>query len=114
MKKIEKIYTIFLLSILLLFIIIMIAGYIYFSWFYKEPEKKSIFKEETKNINIPNCKIDKLVFNDKVRLIKCYNEQFYIMNKENNDITGPMNKEESMNAFKEYLDIDLLDWDEKN
>lgn len=116
MKKTEKIIITLLLiyPIILLILLDTIATIQTDNITREEDNKRNKIKEEFKVTNIDNCKIDGMVFNDKVRLIRCADNQFYIINKENNKITGPMNKEESMNAFKEYLDIDLLDWDEQN
>lgn len=116
MKTKEKIIITLLLiyPIILLILLDRIATIQTDNIIREDDNKRNEIKEEFKVTNIDNCKIDGMVFNDKVRLIRCVDNQFYIMNKETTDITGPMNMEESMNAFKEYLSIELLDWEEQD
>lgn len=114
MKTKEKIIITLLLiyPIILLISLDRIATIQTYNIIREEDNKRNEIKEEFKVTNIDNCKIDGMVFNDKVRLIRCVDNQFYIMNKETNDIIGPMNQDESMNAFKKYLDIEILNWED--
>lgn len=114
MEKFEKHYNIFLLSLFLLINILFIFGTVYYYWFYKEPVEESKYKKALKNINIPNCDIDALVIKDNVYLAKCEEETYYTIDRITNHVIGPMSKEKSMEIFKEYLDIDMLKWEEQN
>lgn len=116
MKTAKKIIITLLLIYPVIFLILLdkIASIQTNNILKEEEYKRNEIEKEFKATNIDNCKIDGIVFNNQVRLIKCADAQFYIINKKSNDITGPLNQNEILDAFKEYLDVEMLDWEDQN
>lgn len=114
MKTYEKIIIILLIiyPIILVILLNKVSNIQTNNIINRDRYKENQVKKEFKTINIPNCKTKRMLIDEKVCLIECNNEQFYIISKYNNKIVGPMNKETSMQAFKDYLNEEMIDWKE--